>query len=106
MFPQTRPKVPSFHAPYPSPYLPRIVPHKKPTQISYLSPQYNPHEAFHIRLVNTLLPLQQLQHQTLKSSKHIIQHSPTPLPFLKPPINPHTHPLPPLQQMPPDPTLL
>ncbi|WP_398570877.1 enoyl-CoA hydratase-related protein, partial [Staphylococcus aureus] len=96
---QTPPKLRSFHPPYPSPYLPPIVPHNKPPQISYLSPQYNPQQPLHIPLLNTLLPLHKLQHQTLQCCKHIIKHSPTALPFLKPPINPDTHRLAALQQI-------
>ena len=57
-------------------------------------------------LVNTVVPLEQVEDETVKWCKDIMQHSPTALRFLKAAMNADTDGLAGLQQMAGDATLL
>lgn len=106
IFGQTGPKVGSFDAGYGSGYLARIVGHKKAREIWYLCRQYNAQEALDMGLVNTVVPLDQLEDETVKWCEEMLEKSPTALRFLKAAMNADTDGLAGLQQMAGDATLL
>lgn len=105
-FGQTGPKVGSFDAGYGSGYLARIIGHKKAREIWYLCRQYDAQEALEMGLVNTVVPLDQLEAETIQWCQEILQHSPTALRFLKAAMNADTDGLAGLQQLAGDATLL
>ncbi len=105
-FGQTGPKVGSFDAGYGSGYLARIVGHKKAREIWYLCRQYDAQEAMDMGLVNTVVPLERLEDETVEWCEDILQHSPTALRFLKASMNADTDGLAGLQQLAGDATLL
>lgn len=105
-FGQTGPRVGSFDAGYGAGYLARIVGHKKAREIWYLCRQYTAQEALAMGLVNTVVPFEQLEEETVKWAKEILQHSPTALRFLKASFNADTDGLAGLQQLAGDATLL
>lgn len=106
VFGQTGPKVGSFDAGYGAGYLARIVGHKKAREIWYLCRQYNAQEALDMGLVNTVVPLAQLEEETIKWAEEILEKSPTALRFLKASFNADTDGLAGLQQFGGDATLL
>lgn len=105
-FGQTGPKVGSFDAGYGSGYLARIIGHKKAREIWYLCRQYDAQQALEMGLVNTVVPLEQLETETIQWCQEILQHSPTALRFLKAAMNADTDGLAGLQQLAGDATLL
>lgn len=105
-FGQTGPKVGSFDAGYGAGYLARIVGHKKAREIWYLCRQYTAREALDMGLVNTIVPFEQLEEETVKWAEEILQHSPMALRFLKAAFNADTDGLAGLQQFAGDATLL
>ena len=105
-FGQTGPKVGSFDAGYGAGYLARIVGHKKAREIWYLCRQYNAEEALDMGLVNTVVPLEELEDETVQWCEEMMQHSPTALRMLKAGMNADTDGLAGLQQMAGDATLL
>ncbi|SFS41306.1 1,4-dihydroxy-2-naphthoyl-CoA synthase [Marininema halotolerans] len=106
IFGQTGPKVGSFDAGYGAGYLARIVGHKKAREIWYLCRQYNAQEAEEMGLVNTVVPLEQLEEVTLQWCEEILSKSSTALRFLKASFNADTDGLAGLQQLGGDATLL
>ncbi|MDV2582136.1 1,4-dihydroxy-2-naphthoyl-CoA synthase [Alkalibacillus haloalkaliphilus] len=106
IFGQTGPKVGSFDAGYGAGYLARIVGHKKAREIWYLCRQYNADEAKEMGLVNTVVPVDQLEEETVKWCNEMLEKSPTALRFLKASFNADTDGLAGLQQMGGDATLL
>ncbi|MBA73534.1 MAG: 1,4-dihydroxy-2-naphthoyl-CoA synthase [Verrucomicrobiales bacterium] len=87
IFGQTGPKVGSFDGGLGSSYLARIVGQKKAREIWYLCRQYNASEALEMGLINTVVPLEQLEDETLKWSREILQHSPLALRCIKSAMN-------------------
>jgi len=82
-FGQTGPKVGSFDGGLGSSYLSRIVGQKKAREIWFLCRQYSAQEALDMGLVNTVVPLENLEVETLKWCDEMLAHSPTALRFLK-----------------------
>lgn len=82
-FGQTGPKVGSFDGGLGSSYLARIVGQKKAREIWYLCRQYNAQQALDMGLVNTVVPLAQLEAETLQWCREILGHSPLALRCLK-----------------------
>ncbi len=105
-FGQTGPKVGSFDGGYGAGYLARLVGHKKAREIWYLCRQYTAEEALAMGLVNAVVPFEQLEAETVKWAKEILQHSPMALRFLKAAFNADTDGLAGLQQFAGDATLL
>jgi naphthoate synthase len=105
-FGQTGPMVGSFDAGYGASYLARVVGHKKAREIWYLCRQYNAQEALDMGLVNTVVPLAQLEAESIKWAREILAKSPTALRFLKASFNADTDGLAGLQQLAGDATLL
>lgn len=86
-FGQVGPKVGSFDGGLGSSYLARIVGQKKAREIWYLCRQYSAQEALEMGLVNAVVPLHDLEEETLKWCHEILQHSPMALRCLKTALN-------------------
>jgi naphthoate synthase len=82
-FGQTGPRVGSFDAGLGSTQLARIVGHKKAREIWYLCRQYDAQQALAMGLVNTVVPLDELEDEGVKWAREILGHSPTAIRFLK-----------------------
>ena len=106
VFGQTGPRVGSFDAGYGATMLARTVGHKKAREIWYLCRQYSAQDALQMGLVNTVVPLAQLEEETVQWCREIVQKSPTALRFLKAAFNADTDGLAGLQQLAGDATLL
>jgi naphthoate synthase len=106
VFGQTGPKVGSFDAGYGATLLARIVGHKKAREIWYLCRQYNAHQALDMGLVNTVIPLDKLEEETVQWCREMLAMSPTALRFLKASFNADTDGLAGIQQLAGDATLL
>lgn len=86
-FGQVGPKVGSFDGGLGSSYLARIVGQKKAREIWYLCRQYSAQEALDMGLVNCVVPYEQLEAETLKWCREILEHSPLALRCLKTALN-------------------
>jgi naphthoate synthase len=86
-FGQTGPKVGSFDGGLGSSYLARIVGQKKAREIWYLCRQYDAEQALEMGLVNTVVPLDKLEIETLKWCREMLDHSPLALRCLKSALN-------------------
>ncbi len=90
VFGQTGPRVGSFDAGLGSSILARTVGQKKAKEIWFLCRQYDAHSALEMGLVNTVVALQDLEEETLRWCRQILQHSPTALRVLKAAFNADT----------------
>ena len=106
VFGQTGPRVGSFDAGYGASYLARVVGHKKAREIWYLCRQYDAQQALDMGLVNTVVPLAQLQSESIQWAREILANSPTAIRFLKASFNADTDGQAGLQQLAGDATLL
>jgi naphthoate synthase len=106
VFGQTGPKVGSFDAGYGATLLARTVGHKKAREIWYLCRQYSAQDALQMGLVNTVVPLERLEDESVQWAQEILEKSPTALRFLKAAFNADTDGLAGLQQLAGDATLL
>lgn len=86
-FGQTGPKVGSFDGGLGSSYLARIVGQKKAREIWYLCRQYDADQALAMGLVNHVVPYEELEAETLKWCREMLQHSPLALRCLKAALN-------------------
>lgn len=86
-FGQTGPKVGSFDGGLGSSYLARIVGQKKAREIWFLCRQYGAQEALDMGLVNAVVPYDELEAETLRWSRQILEHSPLALRCLKSALN-------------------
>jgi naphthoate synthase len=105
-FGQTGPKVGSFDAGYGATLLARTVGHKKAREIWYLCRQYDAQQALDMGLVNTVVPLEKLENESVQWAREILEKSPIALRFLKAAFNADTDGLAGLQQLAGDATLL
>ena len=87
IFGQTGPKVGSFDGGLGSSFLARIVGQKKAREIWFLCRQYTAPQALEMGLVNAVVPLAQLEAETLKWAREILQHSPLAIRCLKAALN-------------------
>ena len=87
IFGQTGPIVGSFDAGFGSATLARIVGQKKAREIWYLCRQYNAQEALEMGLVNTVVPLAQLEAEGVQWAQEILSKSPIAIRFLKAAMN-------------------
>ena len=87
IFGQTGPKVGSFDGGYGSSYLARMVGQKKAREIWFLCRQYTAQQALEMGMVNTVVPLEKLEEETLQWSREMLQHSPIALRCLKSALN-------------------
>lgn len=86
-FGQTGPKVGSFDGGLGSSYLARIVGQKKAREIWFLCRQYDASEALQMGLVNAVVPLENLEQETLQWCREMLEHSPLALRCLKAALN-------------------
>ncbi len=87
IFGQTGPKVGSFDGGLGSSFLARIVGQKKAREIWFLCRQYTAPQALEMGLVNAVVPLAQLEAETVKWAREILQHSPLAIRCLKAALN-------------------
>ena len=87
IFGQTGPKVGSFDGGYGSSYLARIVGQKKAREIWFLCRQYDARQALEMGLVNTIVPLAQLEEETIQWCREMLRMSPVALRCLKAAMN-------------------
>jgi len=105
-FGQTGPKVGSFDGGYGSGLLARIVGQKKAREIWFLCDQYDAREALEMGLVNTVVPLERLEEETLEWCRKILEKSPLALRMIKAGMNAADDGLAGIQQLAGDATLL
>ena len=105
-FGQTGPKVGSFDGGYGSGLLARHVGQKKSREIWYLCRQYSAQEALDMGLVNTVVPLERLEEETVQWCREMLEHSPLALRMLKASHNAADDGLAGIQQLAGDATLL
>lgn len=86
-FGQVGPRVGSFDGGLGSSYLARIVGQKKAREIWYLCRQYDAQQALDMGLVNSVVPLAQLETETVQWCREMMQHSPLALRCLKASLN-------------------
>jgi naphthoate synthase len=86
-FGQTGPKVGSFDGGYGASYMARIVGQKKAREIWFLCRQYDAQQALDMGLVNTVVPLKDLEKETVKWCREMLQNSPMALRCLKSALN-------------------
>jgi naphthoate synthase len=82
-FGQTGPRVGSFDGGLGSSYLSRIVGQKKAREIWYLCRQYDAQQAMDMGLVNTIVPLERLEEETVQWCREMLELSPMALRCLK-----------------------
>ena len=87
IFGQTGPKVGSFDAGFGSSYLARVVGQKKAREIWFLCKQYSASEALEMGLVNTVVPFDKLEDETVAWCQQMMQHSPLTLRMIKAGLN-------------------
>ncbi len=87
VFGQTGPKVGSFDGGYGASYMARIVGQKKAREIWYLCRQYDAWQALEMGLVNTVVPLEMLEQETVSWSQEILANSPIAIRCLKAALN-------------------
>ncbi len=105
-FGQTGPKVGSFDGGYGSGLLARSVGQKKAREIWFLCRQYDAQEALRMGLVNTVVPLETLEEETVAWCRDMLRHSPLALRMLKASFNAADDGLAGIQQLAGDATLL
>ncbi len=98
-FGQTGPKVGSFDAGLGAGLLARTVGLKKAKEIWFLCRQYDAQEALEMGLVNTVVPLEELEEETLAWCRQMLRHSPTALRMLKAGFNADTDGLAGIQEL-------
>jgi naphthoate synthase len=86
-FGQTGPKVGSFDGGYGASYMARIVGQKKAREIWFLCRQYDAKQALDMGLVNTVVPLRDLEKETVKWCKEMLHNSPLALRCIKASLN-------------------
>jgi naphthoate synthase len=86
-FGQTGPRVGSFDGGLGSSYLARIVGQKKAREIWFLCRQYDAQQALEMGLVNTVVPLEKLEEETLQWCREMLALSPMALRCVKAAMN-------------------
>ncbi len=87
IFGQTGPRVGSFDAGYGSSHLARIVGQKKAREIWFLCRQYDVHQAEKMGMVNTIVPLERLEEETVQWCREMNALSPIALRCIKAAMN-------------------
>ncbi|WP_298208061.1 1,4-dihydroxy-2-naphthoyl-CoA synthase [Ferrimicrobium sp.] len=105
-FGQTGPRVGSFDGGYGAGLLARTVGIKKAKEIWFLCRQYNADEALRMGLVNTVVPLERLEAETVQWCREILALSPLALRLLKASFNAADEGLAGIQQLAGDATML
>jgi naphthoate synthase len=86
-FGQTGPRVGSFDGGYGASYMARIIGQKKAREIWFLCRQYDAKQALEMGLVNTVVPLAELENETVQWCREMLANSPTAIRFLKAALN-------------------
>jgi naphthoate synthase len=105
-FGQTGPMVGSFDGGYGSGLLARNVGQKKAREIWFMTRQYDAQEALDMGLVNTVVPIAELEAETVSWCREMLQNSPMALRLLKASMNAADDGLAGIQQLAGDATLL
>jgi naphthoate synthase len=105
-FQQTGPKVGSFDGGYGSGLLARHVGQKRAREIWFLCRQYDAATALDWGLVNAVVPIEELEIETVQWCREMLQHSPLALRMLKASLNAADDGLAGVQQLAGDATLL
>jgi naphthoate synthase len=87
IFGQTGPKVGSFDGGYGASYMARIVGQKKAREIWFLCRQYSAQQALAMGLVNTVVPYERLEDETIQWCREILAKSPIAIRCLKAALN-------------------
>ena len=87
IFGQTGPVVGSFDGGYGSSYLARIVGQKKAREIWFLCRKYSAQEAKEMGMVNTVVPYEELEAETVKWCREMLEKSPVAISCLKAALN-------------------
>jgi len=87
VFGQTGPRVGSFDGGYGASYLARVVGQKKAREIWFLCRQYDAQQALAMGLVNTVVPLERLEEETVAWCREILANSPLAIRCLKAALN-------------------
>lgn len=87
VFGQTGPKVGSFDAGYGSTQMVRLIGQKKAREMWFLARLYDAQQAMDMGLVNTVVPLKDLETETLVWCREMMKNSPTALRLLKAAMN-------------------
>ncbi len=87
IFGQTGPRVGSFDGGYGASYMARIVGQKKAREIWFLCRQYDARQALEMGLVNTVVPYDNLEDETVKWCREILANSPMAIRCLKAALN-------------------
>ncbi|BAY96494.1 naphthoate synthase [Tolypothrix tenuis PCC 7101] len=83
IFGQTGPKVGSFDGGFGASYLARIVGQKKAREIWFLCRQYDAQQALEMGLVNTVVPVEQLEAEGIQWAQEVLEKSPIAIRCLK-----------------------
>ena len=86
-FGQTGPKVGSFDGGWGASYMARIIGQKRAREIWYLCEFYDAQKALDWGLINTVVPYQNLENETVKWSQKILEKSPLSIRMLKGALN-------------------
>jgi naphthoate synthase len=105
-FGQTGPMVGSFDGGYGAGLLAAHIGQKKAREIWFLCRQYDAHEALDMGLVNTVVPIEELEAETVSWCREMLRHSPMALRLLKAGLNAADDGLAGVQQLAGDATLL
>jgi naphthoate synthase len=105
-FGQTGPRVGSFDGGYGSSLLSRQIGLKRAKEVWFMARQYDAQTALEWGLVNSVVPLVELEKETVKWAKEMLQHSPLSLRLLKASFNASDDGLAGIQQLAGDATLL
>ena len=87
VFGQTGPKVGSFDGGFGASYMARIVGQKKAREIWFLCRQYDAAAALQMGLINCVVPLAELETETVKWAREILSKSPLAIRCLKAALN-------------------
>jgi naphthoate synthase len=105
-FGQTGPRVGSFDGGYGSGLLARSVGQKRAREVWFLCRQYTAEQAYEMGMVNTVVPLEALEEETVAWCREMLQHSPLAMRMIKASMNAADDGLAGIQQLAGDATLL
>jgi naphthoate synthase len=105
-FGQTGPRVGSFDGGYGSGLLARSVGQKRAREVWFLCRQYSAEQAYEMGMVNTVVPLEALEEETVAWCREMLQHSPLAMRMIKASMNAADDGLAGIQQLAGDATLL
>ncbi|MGB2926926.1 MAG: 1,4-dihydroxy-2-naphthoyl-CoA synthase [Limnothrix sp.] len=83
IFGQTGPKVGSFDGGFGASYMARVVGQKKAREIWFLCRQYDAQQALDMGLINTVVPVDQLENEGIQWAREILSKSPIAIRCLK-----------------------